>query len=54
MRLLSRALQEYGGAVETAFEPTGVVCKLWLRFPRPPASRPPHLRNLAVASESFP
>ncbi len=28
MRLLSRALQDYGGAVETAFEPTGLVCRL--------------------------
>ncbi len=27
-RLLSRAMDQFGGTVETAFEPTGLVCKL--------------------------
>jgi hypothetical protein len=28
MLLLSRALDQFGGAVETTFEPTGLICKL--------------------------
>ena len=28
MRLLSRALDQFGGTVETTFEPTGLICKL--------------------------
>ena len=28
MQLLSRALDQFGGAVETIFEPTGLICKL--------------------------
>ena len=34
MLLLSRALDQFGGAVETAFEPTGLICKLSVAFTR--------------------
>ena len=33
VRLLSRALDQFGGAVETTFEPTGLVCKLKVSLP---------------------
>jgi two-component sensor histidine kinase len=33
LKLLSRALSQFGGAVETLFEPTGVVCKMKLTLP---------------------
>jgi two-component sensor histidine kinase len=34
MRLLSRALDQFGGTVETTFEPTGLICKLSAVFQR--------------------
>ena len=33
VRLLSRALDQFGGTVETTFEPTGLVCKLKVTLP---------------------
>jgi two-component sensor histidine kinase len=33
MRLLSRALDQFGGTVETVFEPTGLICKLSAALP---------------------
>jgi two-component sensor histidine kinase len=33
MRLLSRALDQFGGTVETTFEPTGLICKLSAALP---------------------
>jgi two-component sensor histidine kinase len=33
LKLLSRALSQFGGGVETLFEPTGLVCKMKLTLP---------------------
>jgi two-component sensor histidine kinase len=33
LKLLSRALSQFGGAVETLFEPTGLICKMKLTLP---------------------
>jgi two-component sensor histidine kinase len=33
LKLLSRALSQFGGVVETLFEPTGLICKLKLTLP---------------------
>ena len=33
MRLLSQALAQFGGTVETTFEPTGLICKLTATLP---------------------
>jgi two-component sensor histidine kinase len=33
LKLLSRALTQFGGAVETRFEPTGLTCKMKLTLP---------------------
>ena len=33
MRLLSRALDQFGGKVETTFERTGLICKLSAALP---------------------
>ena len=33
MRLLSQALDQFGGTVETIFEPTGLICKLSATLP---------------------
>jgi two-component sensor histidine kinase len=33
MRLLSRAMDQFGGAVETVFEPAGLICKLSVVLP---------------------
>ena len=33
VRLLSRALDQFGGTIETTFEPTGLVCKLKVTLP---------------------
>jgi two-component sensor histidine kinase len=33
MRLLSQALDQFGGTVETRFEPTGLICKLGATLP---------------------
>jgi len=33
MRLLSRALDQFGGTVETTFEPTGLICRLSAALP---------------------
>jgi two-component sensor histidine kinase len=33
LRLLSRALDQFGGAVEMAFDRTGLICKMKARFP---------------------
>jgi two-component sensor histidine kinase len=33
MRLLTGALDRFGGIVETNFEPTGLVCKMRLKLP---------------------
>jgi len=35
-RLLSRALQQFGGKIETKFEPTGLICLMKLIIPREP------------------
>lgn len=41
MRLLSRAMDQFDGAVETVFEPTGLICKLSVVLPeRSPAIAP--------------
>jgi hypothetical protein len=32
-RLLPRALDQFGGIVETTFEPTGLICKLIATLP---------------------
>ena len=32
-RLVSRAMDQFGGKVEANFEPTGLVCKLKVSFP---------------------
>ncbi|MGB7855102.1 MAG: sensor histidine kinase, partial [Pseudolabrys sp.] len=34
VRLLSRALDQFGGTVETTFESTGLVCKLKVTLPK--------------------
>jgi two-component sensor histidine kinase len=33
LKLLSRALSQFGGSVETLFEPAGLVCKMKLTLP---------------------
>jgi two-component sensor histidine kinase len=38
VRLLSRALQQFGGATEMFFEPSGLVCKMRLALPPPSKS----------------
>ena len=35
-RLLSRALQQFGGTFESKFEPTGLICEMKLMLPRDP------------------
>jgi two-component sensor histidine kinase len=35
-RLLSRALQQFGGTIESRFEPSGLVCAMSLMLPREP------------------
>jgi two-component sensor histidine kinase len=35
-RLLSRALQQFGGTIESKFEPTGLICEMKLMLPRDP------------------
>ena len=42
MLLLSRALDQFGGAVETAFEPTGLICKLSVALTDNSPSIAPH------------
>jgi hypothetical protein len=37
-RLLSRALQQFGGAIQSRFEPTGLICEMSLILPREPAA----------------
>ena len=44
MRLLSRALVQFGGGVEMSFEATGLVCKMNVTLPE----------NIAVESEGMP
>jgi hypothetical protein len=33
LRLLSRALEQFGGGTEMAFEPSGLVCRMHLKLP---------------------
>ena len=42
MLLLSRALDQFGGAVETTFEPTGLICKLSVALTEDSPSIAPH------------
>jgi two-component sensor histidine kinase len=44
MRLLSRALVQFGGGVEMSFEATGLLCKMSVTLPE----------NIAVESEGTP
>jgi hypothetical protein len=37
-RLLSRALQQFGGAIQSRFEPTGLICDMSLILPRESAA----------------
>jgi HWE histidine kinase/Domain of unknown function (DUF4118) len=37
-RLLCRALQQFGGAIQSRFEPTGLICEISLILPREPAA----------------
>jgi two-component sensor histidine kinase len=37
-RLLSRALDQFGGTIESKFEPAGLICQMSLMLPREPAS----------------
>jgi len=37
-RLLCRALQQFGGAIQSRFEPTGLICEMSLILPREPAA----------------
>jgi two-component sensor histidine kinase len=39
-RLLCRALQQFGGAIQSRFEPTGLICEMSLILPREPAAVP--------------
>jgi two-component sensor histidine kinase len=45
VRLLSRAMDQFGGVVETTFEPTGLVCKLKVTLAEhtPNAEHTPHI-----------
>ena len=43
VRLLSRALQQFGGGTEIFFEPSGLVCKM--RLALPPASKSSSAEN---------
>jgi two-component sensor histidine kinase len=53
MQLLSRALDQFGGTVETTFEPTGLICKLTVPLPEnsiaPDATSPDEGRELTSA-----
>jgi len=42
VRLVSRAMDQFGGTVETNFEPTGLVCKLKVSLPERTPSLVPH------------
>ncbi len=42
MLLLSRALDQFGGAVKTTFEPTGLICKLSVALTEDSPSIAPH------------
>jgi two-component sensor histidine kinase len=37
-RLLCRTLQQFGGAIQSRFEPTGLICEMSLILPREPAA----------------
>ena len=45
VRLLSRAMDQFGGAVETTFEPTGLVCKLKVTLAEHTPSIVPEITN---------
>jgi two-component sensor histidine kinase len=45
VRLLSRAMDQFGGTVETAFEPTGLVCKLKVTLAERTPSIVPEITN---------
>ena len=54
MRLLSRSLDQFGGTVETAFETTGLVCKLSVVLPAHTPSIIPdgaHKRSEVLAAD---
>lgn len=46
-RLLSRSLDQFGGTVETAFETTGLICKLSVILPEKTPSIVPDVTNKA-------
>ena len=50
MQLLSRALDQFGGAVETTFEPTGLICKLSVALTEDSPSIVPPSRNVVARS----
>jgi len=52
-RLLCRALQQFGGQIQSRFEPTGLICEMSLILPREPetASNAP-TRNIPEAEAS--
>ena len=39
-RLLSRALCQFGGTIESKFEPTGLICEMSLMLPQEPDALP--------------
>ena len=45
VRLLSRAMDQFGGTVETTFEPTGLVCKLKVTLAERTPSIVPEITN---------
>ena len=45
VRLLSRAMDQFGGVVETTFEPTGLVCKLKVTLAERTPSIVPEITN---------
>jgi two-component sensor histidine kinase len=40
LRLLSRALEQFGGGAETVFEPSGLACRMHLKLPADARSNP--------------
>jgi two-component sensor histidine kinase len=40
LRLLSRALEQFGGGAETAFDPSGLVCRMHFKLPADARSNP--------------
>ena len=42
-RLLTRALDQFGGTIETVFETTGLICRLSVNVPEQPPSLVPEI-----------